>query len=106
MALPTLTPEQRAMALEKAAAARSARAELKDKLKSGSLTLAGALELAETDAIVAKTKVAELLKSLPGVGKATVDKAMEELGIADGRRVGGLGARQRESLLEAFPVKE
>ena len=35
---PTLTPEQRQRALEKAAAARRQRAEVKDKLKIGSLT--------------------------------------------------------------------
>ena len=37
---PSLTPEQRQAALEKAAEARRARAELKEKLKMGSVTLA------------------------------------------------------------------
>ncbi|HEY5876418.1 MAG TPA: integration host factor, partial [Ilumatobacteraceae bacterium] len=36
---PQLNPEQRAAALAKAAIARSARAELKQKLKMGSVTL-------------------------------------------------------------------
>ena len=36
---PVLTPEQREQALAKAAEARRARAELKEKLKMGSLTL-------------------------------------------------------------------
>ena len=36
---PALTPEQRAAALQKAAEARAARAELKEKLKMGSVTL-------------------------------------------------------------------
>ncbi|MPY99229.1 MAG: integration host factor, partial [Actinophytocola sp.] len=40
MALPQLTEEQRAAALEKAAAARRARAELKERLKRGGTTLA------------------------------------------------------------------
>ena len=44
MALPQLTPEQRADALKKAAAARKARAELKGELKSGKLTLAAGAE--------------------------------------------------------------
>ena len=39
MALPQLTDEQRAAALEKAAAARRARAELKERLKRGGTTL-------------------------------------------------------------------
>ena len=46
--LPTLTPEQRQAALEKAAEARTARAELKEKLKMGSLTLAELLDQADT----------------------------------------------------------
>lgn len=36
MALPTLTPEQRAQALEKAAASRRARAALREELKTDS----------------------------------------------------------------------
>ena len=40
---PTLTPEQRQAALEKAAVARRQRAEVKEKLKIGSLSLARAL---------------------------------------------------------------
>ena len=40
--LPSLTPEQRAEALAKAAAARHARAELRDNIKAGKVTLADA----------------------------------------------------------------
>ena len=43
MALPQLTDEQRAAALEKAAAARRARAELKDRLKRGGIRIAAYL---------------------------------------------------------------
>ena len=39
MPLPELSPEQRAAALEKAAAARKARAELREKLKSKGTTV-------------------------------------------------------------------
>ena len=39
MALPQLTDEQRKAALEKAAAARHARAELREKIKKGEVTL-------------------------------------------------------------------
>ena len=45
MALPQLTDEQRAAALEKAAAARRARAELKDRLKRGGTNLKQVLNL-------------------------------------------------------------
>jgi ribosomal protein S13 len=78
---PTLTPEQREAALAKAAEARRARAELKEKLKM---------------------KVLAVLESLPGVGKVRARRTMEEIGIADTRRVRGLGEQQRRSLLDAF----
>ncbi|MDD6289065.1 MAG: integration host factor, actinobacterial type [Eggerthellales bacterium] len=98
MALPTMTPEQRAAALEKAAAARKARAELKANIKAGTVTIAEVLE--SQDEIVKKTKVAAVLAALPGYGKARVAKLMEECGIQESRRVGGLGANQKAALLE------
>ena len=61
MALPQLTPEQRAAALEKAAAARKARAELKDRLKRGGTNLQQVLKDAETNEIFGKMKVSALL---------------------------------------------
>ena len=60
MALPQLTPEQRAAALEKAAAARKARAELKERLKRGGTDLQQVLKDAETDEILGKMKVSAL----------------------------------------------
>ena len=95
---PQLTPEQRAAALEKAAEARAARAEIKARLKMGSLSLADAL--ASDDTNVGKLKVVSLLESLPGVGKVKARRVMDEIGIADNRRVQGLGAQQRAALLD------
>jgi DNA uptake protein ComE-like DNA-binding protein len=95
---PQLTPEQRANALAKAAEARAARAELKKQLKMGSVSLAEALS--STDSTVGKLKVQSLLESLPGVGKVKARKIMEDIGIADNRRVQGLGQQQKAALLE------
>ena len=47
MALPDLTPEQRAQALEKATQARRRRAEVKNALKARSMNLSEVLELAD-----------------------------------------------------------
>jgi S13-like protein len=101
MALPTLTPEQRQQALAKAAEARKKRAELKGELKSGKKTLKDVLERSGDDT-VGKMKVSNVLESLPGVGKVRAQKLMEELDISASRRVRGLGAKQREQLLERF----
>lgn len=63
-----------------------------------SLTLREAL--ASSDPNIGKLKVVSMLESLPGVGKVKARRVMEEVGIADNRRVQGLGAQQRASLLE------
>ena len=99
MALPTLTDEQRKAALEKAAQARHARAELREKVKTGKVSLKEVLD--STDPIAERMKVSALIESLPGYGKAKAAKIMDELGISATRRVKGLGARQREQHLDA-----
>ena len=104
MALPTLTPEQRQQALEKAAIARKKRAELKGQLKSGKKTLKDVLS-SSGDPTVGKMKVSTVLESLPGVGKVRARKIMEKLDISASRRVRGLGAKQRDSLLTEFTKK-
>ncbi|NUS73642.1 MAG: integration host factor [Corynebacteriales bacterium] len=102
MALPSLSPEQRAAALEKAAAARKERAAIKDKLKHGEMSLADLLDAADKDDIVGKMKVSAVLESLPGIGKVRAAQTMEKLKIADSRRVRGLGENQRRALLDEF----
>jgi hypothetical protein len=81
---------------------RSARADMQRQLKAGDLSLEDALDRAEKDDAIARTRVKVLLQSLPGVGSRGAVNAMDELGIAPNRRVGGLGSRQRDELLERF----
>ncbi|MBB6334644.1 integration host factor, actinobacterial type [Schaalia hyovaginalis] len=102
MALPQLTPQQRAEALEKATVARRRRAEIKTKLKNREMTLSEVLGLAESDEAVAKMRVLSLLESLPRVGVTTAAKLMDEYGIAETRRVRGLGHVQTQALIERF----
>ena len=97
MALPNLSDEQRAAALEKAKIARVARKELREKIKNGEVSIEEVLN--SDDPIAARMKVSALIESLPGYGKAKATKIMDELGISPNRRVKGLGARQRENLL-------
>lgn len=102
MPLPTLTPEQRAAALAKAAEVRKARADLKEQLKKGEVSLADLLDKAETDEVIGKLKVATVLQALPGIGKVKALQTMEKLKIADSRRLRGLGEQQRKALLNEF----
>ena len=97
---PQLTPDQRAEALKRAAEARAARAELKEKLKMGSVNLKDLLENASRDDTLGKMKVLTLLESLPGVGKVKARRLLEDIGVSETRRVQGLGSQQRAKLLE------
>jgi hypothetical protein len=97
---PSLSPEQRQAALAKAAAARRLRAELKEKLKMGSLSLRELIDQGERDEIVGKMKVLSVIEALPGVGKVKARRLMEDVGISETRRLQGLGDNQRKKLFE------
>lgn len=99
MSLPVLTPEEKLNALKKAQEMRSKRAELRNKLKKGTITLREVLEKTD-DEVAARMRVTYLLQSLPQVGKVTSEKLMREIGIKENRRVQGLGKRQKEQLLK------
>jgi len=96
---PQLSPEQRLAALEKAAAVRTQRAEIKVELKKGTLSLVSLLEKAASEELVGKIRVSAVLENLPGYGKIKARKAMEQLGISNTRRLRGLGANQKSQLL-------
>jgi hypothetical protein len=100
MALPVLTPEQRQASLAKAREARTARSAMLADLRAARLTLADVL--GRDDDLARKTKVAQVVRALPGVGQVRAAAILEGAGIPAGRRVGGLGARQREQLLAEF----
>ncbi len=102
LALPPLTPEQRADALLKAAAARRERAEVKNRLKHSGASLADVVREGQAGGVIGKMKVSELLESMPGVGKVRARQLMERLGIAATRRVRGLGANQVAALEREF----
>ena len=100
--LPEMTPEQRSAALERAALARRTRAEIKALLKTGSLTLTDVFERAEADDLVAGTRVKAIVVSMPGMGKITTKRLLEDIGIAENRTLRGLTPRQTEELLAHF----
>lgn len=95
---PELTPDQRAAALAKAAEARRARAEVREALRVGEMTLQDVLDRAGDD-LIGGIKVKAVLTALPGLGKVKSFRLMERLGISESRRLRGLGSRQREALL-------
>lgn len=105
MALPTLTPEQREQALAKAAHARRRRGELKLDLSNGKITLRSLLEgeygdYAADAEVVRKTRMDQLLRAVPRVGAVKAEAIMQQAGIADNRRLAGIGQEQRRRLIE------
>lgn len=99
MAIPQLSPEERQKALEKAKQARIERAKVRDDLKSGKLSLKQVLAKKDHP-VIGRMKVSTLIETLPGYGKAKAEKIMNELHIAESRRLRGLGERQEAALLE------
>lgn len=100
MATPELTDEQRAAALVKATAVRSARRVFKEELSRGEMSLQEAITRAKADEALAGIRVRDLLQCLPGIGPKRAESAMEEIGISPARRIRGLGAHQVEALVE------
>lgn len=105
MALPPLTPEQRQAALAKAAASRRERAEVKNRLKHSGASLADVVAEGQTNEVIGKMRVSELLQSMPGIGKVRAKQVMERLKISESRRVRGLGAKQVQALIEEFAAE-
>ena len=100
---PKLSPEERSAALEKAKLSRQRRAQVKDRVRTGDLSIAQVLELSKSDEIIAKMRVLELLESKSGVGKIRAASLLEKLNISPSRRIQGLGRLQIEEILKEFP---
>lgn len=100
--IPQLTTEQRRENLEKAKQARKRRAAILKSVADGSYSVADVLNMADADGVVARMKVFTLLKAVPGYGFARTQQTMKRLHIAESRRIGGLGIRQRAALIEQF----
>jgi len=96
----TMPEVDRAAAGRAAVAARRARAAVKDAVHTRERRALDVAETAWADPTTPEgsLRVRELLTSIPGIGPTRVARIMSDLGIADSKRVGGLGARQREKL--------
>lgn len=99
----------RAAGSRAAVAARRARAEVKRQVGSrerSALDVAEAAWAGEPTAPEATLRVTELLRSIPGLGPTRAARVMHDLRIADAKRVGGLGVRQRADLRDYLARRE
>ena len=92
----------RAAAGVAAVAARRARAAVKRDIASRARTALDAAQVGWADPASAEAslRVRELLSSVPTLGPTRTAKVLDELGISEKKRVGGLGIRQRAKLRE------
>jgi guanylate kinase len=109
--MPRVAPPEvdRVAAARAAVAARRARASVKLAVHDRVRSAVDVVEAAWTDPTAsaeASLRVRELLISIPTLGPTRAAKAMEQLGIAESKRVGGLGVRQRRKLVEWLAHRE
>ncbi len=71
-------------------------------LKTGSITLSELFARADENELLAGLKVESLIAAMPGTGKIKAKRLMESIGIAENRRIRGLGDNQKEALLTEF----
>ncbi len=71
-------------------------------MKAGKLSLGDVLDTADSDELVKKTKILSIVKALPGVGVVRAAQLLENARVDPARRVGGLGARQRQALIDGY----
>ncbi len=68
----------------------------------GLLSFSELLDDADNNEILGKMKVLAALESMPRLGKVKARRLMEDVGIAESRRLRGLGDSQRRQLLDHF----
>jgi guanylate kinase len=98
----------RVAAGQAAIAARRARAAVKNAVASKSRTALDAAETgwADPESAEASLRVRELLTSVPTLGPTRVARVMEQLAIAESKRIGGLGIRQRSKLRDYLHARQ
>lgn len=101
---PVLSAQERQAALDEARRSRQLRAEIKEKVRIGSLTVEEVLLIAANDPRVARMRVLELLESVSGVGKIRAGVFMEKMKISPSRRIMGLGRHQMAALKKEFSI--
>jgi len=99
---PTPPEVDRVAASRAAVAARRARAAIKNDVANSVRTALSVARVGWEDRTSAEAglRVRELLLSVPGIGRTKTERIMHNLEIADVKRIGGLGRRQRDVLVE------
>lgn len=108
--MPRVAPPDvdRAAASRAAIAARRARAAIKEAVAAKARSAVDVLDAGERnpESAEARMRVRELLASIPGIGPVRSTKILQQLGVSESKRVGGLGIRQRARLRDWLLLRE
>jgi guanylate kinase len=98
----TVPDVDRAAGSRAAIAARRARAAIKKAVTEQRRSATGVLDRASSHphSIEAGMRVTDLLQGIPGLGRVRIKRVIERLAISPSKRLGGLGALQRDRLRE------
>ncbi len=98
--LTNFTKEERIANLEKAMQMRKERAEIRKALTDGKTNVVEIITLGRNGKkAYAGMRVMQMIKALPGYGMKKAQAIMKDLGIAESKRVGGLGKNQATALI-------
>lgn len=108
--MPRIDPPEvdRVAASRAAVAARRARAAVKNAIAEGVRDPTEVLEngWADPGSAEAGLRVRELIMSIRGLGALRTSRIMQELGISESKRVGGLGVRQRDDIRNWLSLRQ
>jgi guanylate kinase len=98
----------RRAASEAAIAARRARAAVKKAVAAGRRPATAVLAAAQAEplGVEGRMRVSELLRAVPALGVVKTPRVMDQLRIAESKRLGGLGRRQVEGLSSFLEERE
>lgn len=105
MSFHNLSPQARQKGLKKAREMKKGRAQLKLCLKNGRNDLQDVFCDKKIFELACNMKLVELISSLPGMGKLSAEKLLQEkLGISLSKKTGGLGKKQKQKLFDYFGI--
>lgn len=100
----TFTDDDRRDALQIALDARRKRADVKERVDKGEISLFDVMDM--DDPVIRKMRVRDLIMSVRGIGEKKCKVIMRKANISDNRCVGGVGIWQRKSLEEIFENRD
>ena len=95
---PERSQQQRMDALRRANDIRSERARLKERLRTGEMTITEVL--VDPPSCVHTAKVLDLLLAVPKYGRVKANRLLERCRVSSSKTVNGLTPRQRKELID------